>query len=354
MAGEIATVDRGNIFRLQPAQIPRVVPVIKMTAKPFELAHGGQGRLQPLHHVERALPAEIARRDNGKQIKPDIRGRGSVRHDRIGIFLKVVGWQHVVFGGHEGFKIAPCPAGDQAQGNGISLGDRHMTRGGRRTARQPCHHGRQRPQRQNGHGDGPGVEAGEDENGGGEGGARGELPPQHGSVEPRVLPGLRGGGPFQQVSARDELTVQGADHGVGHQPALMREENEQKPALRQPKEQVFLQASQVISHRHARSSGHDAGDDRQQRRKRDHDEQKPGPCQCRGERQQPTHDEREKGRGRGQRTAQIIKQFPASDRGHRVSFNCVARPGASAKNPGEQLPVATGPTMLTRGHDGIQ
>jgi hypothetical protein len=40
---------------------------------------------------------------------------GAVRDDGLRVFLKVVGRKETIFGGDEGFEVAPCCARDLAQ-----------------------------------------------------------------------------------------------------------------------------------------------------------------------------------------------------------------------------------------------
>ncbi len=64
MAGEIAAIDRRDVFRVERAEIACIVPVVEVTAETLESFHRSQGRLQPLDHIERADPAEVAGGDH--------------------------------------------------------------------------------------------------------------------------------------------------------------------------------------------------------------------------------------------------------------------------------------------------
>ena len=146
MAGKIAAIHRGDIFRLQRAQVACIVPVVKMAAKALQLRHRGECALEPLQCVKRPQPAEIARGDDREEIQPQIGWRGAVSDDRFGILLKIVGRQHVVCRRDECFEEAPGAPGDQPQRQGVRRGDRKMTVLKRRHACPARDEGGQRPQ----------------------------------------------------------------------------------------------------------------------------------------------------------------------------------------------------------------
>ncbi len=113
MPREIAAIHGGDVFRLKRAKIACVVPIEEMAAEALQLLHCREGRFEALHRTLRSKPAEIARRDNGQQIKAHIGRRGAVGDDRPGIFLEIVRRQHVVFRGDEFFEEAPGAPRDQ-------------------------------------------------------------------------------------------------------------------------------------------------------------------------------------------------------------------------------------------------
>ena len=71
VAGQVAAVHRRDVLRVQRPQVPRVVPVVEVAAKPRQVAHRLERGFQPRDGVERARPAEIAGADRGKQIEAD-------------------------------------------------------------------------------------------------------------------------------------------------------------------------------------------------------------------------------------------------------------------------------------------
>ena len=110
MAGEIAAVDGGNIFRLERPEIPGVVPIVEVTAEARHASHCRKGRFQPVDGLGCANPTEIAGADNGKQIQSNVGRRGSVGELGCRVFLKVVRRQHIVVRRHEHFKEPPGAA----------------------------------------------------------------------------------------------------------------------------------------------------------------------------------------------------------------------------------------------------
>ena len=51
MAGEIAAIDRRDVFRVELTDIARIVPIVEMTAEMLEPFHSRQSRLQSLDHI---------------------------------------------------------------------------------------------------------------------------------------------------------------------------------------------------------------------------------------------------------------------------------------------------------------
>src|SRR5215467_8183358 len=118
-AGQISAIDGGDVFRLQGPQVSRVVPIEDMTAKPLELFQSRERALQPLDTLDGPDPSEVARRSDREKIKTDVGRRGTVRDDRVGIFLKIVRRQEIVFLADEFFEEAPRSTGGEAQNFGV-------------------------------------------------------------------------------------------------------------------------------------------------------------------------------------------------------------------------------------------
>ena len=90
MAGEVAAVNRGKIFRSERAQVTRVIPVVEMTMETFETVHRAERRFEPFDRRYHAEPAKIVRCDSREQIQTDV-GRGRpVRNNRSRLFLEII------------------------------------------------------------------------------------------------------------------------------------------------------------------------------------------------------------------------------------------------------------------------
>jgi hypothetical protein len=84
-------------------------------AEAFQAPDSRERRLQPLHHLERPDPAEVASGHGGQQVHPDVCGGRAVLDDRSGIILEVVGRQRVIARANEGLEELPCSAGSPAE-----------------------------------------------------------------------------------------------------------------------------------------------------------------------------------------------------------------------------------------------
>ncbi len=109
MAGEVSTIDRGYVFRIERMEVTRIIPVIKVAPKTLEAVHSAKRRFEPLDCGHRTDPPEIVRSDDGEQIQPEVGGRGAMGHDGRRLFLEIVGRKRVVFEADEGFEEAPSP-----------------------------------------------------------------------------------------------------------------------------------------------------------------------------------------------------------------------------------------------------
>ena len=110
MTGEVSTIDRGHVFRVERAEVTRVIPVIEMTTETLEAVHRAERGFEPLDCGHGAEPAEIVRGDGGEEIQPEVGGRRAVGHDRCRLFLKIVGRKGVVLGADKGLEESPGPA----------------------------------------------------------------------------------------------------------------------------------------------------------------------------------------------------------------------------------------------------
>ena len=110
VTGEVSTVDRGYVFRIERAKVARVIPVIEVTTETLEAVHRSERGFEPFDCGHGAEPAEIMRRDGGKEIQPEVGRRRAVGHDRCRLFLEIVGRKGVVFRADKGLEESPGPA----------------------------------------------------------------------------------------------------------------------------------------------------------------------------------------------------------------------------------------------------
>ena len=165
MPGEIATVDGGDVSRLQRLARARVVPVVEVPAVTLEIGHGRQGCLEPIHRVERADPAEIARGHGREQVDAHVGRRRPVRDDGPRVVLEVIGRERIVFLRHE--RLEEAPALPRRRQDALPLVAAQLLGRPRRrgTADPASHRGREKPEDGERRGDGPdlaGRENGDD------------------------------------------------------------------------------------------------------------------------------------------------------------------------------------------------
>src|SRR3972149_4302356 len=114
MTGEVSTIDGGYVFRVERAQVTRIIPVIEMTTKTLEAVHRAERGFEPLDSGHGAAPAALVRGNDGKEIQPEVGRRWAVGHDRGRIFLKIVGRKGVVFRADKGLEEPPGAARGQS------------------------------------------------------------------------------------------------------------------------------------------------------------------------------------------------------------------------------------------------
>ena len=111
VAGEVAAVDRRDVRGLEPEQVARVVPVVEVPAEALEARDGRQRLLEPVDHLERPDPPEVACGDRREEVHPDVRRRRPVGDGGERVVLEVVGRQAVVAVIDERLEEPPGPPG---------------------------------------------------------------------------------------------------------------------------------------------------------------------------------------------------------------------------------------------------
>ena len=229
VTGEVSAVDRRYVPRLERPEVARLVPVVEVAPEALEAAHAGQCRFEPLDGFERPEPAEVPRGGRREQIEPDVGGRGTMGHDRLGVFLEIVGRQVVVGGAHECFEEAPRAARHRTENPGLAR-RKTFDRVGRCRAAQPSgSERREQPQQDERRGERPALRCHESHEHAHRDGERdGPMHPAIRSAELPAKAGLGPGGsdPFEHRPVRHPEADERPHDRVAHQPRLVREERE--------------------------------------------------------------------------------------------------------------------------------
>ena len=145
IARQVAAVDRRDVSGLERAEIARVVPVVEMPAELFKSAQRGEGGFEAFQRFPCADPSQIVRREHGQERQTHVGRRGAVRHDRIRIFLKIVGRQPVVSFRDECLEESPGPPRCGTERERVGGGQHFGARRRRRKADRPRHNRRDGP-----------------------------------------------------------------------------------------------------------------------------------------------------------------------------------------------------------------
>ncbi len=250
MPGQIAAVHRGDVQGLERPESPGVIPVDEVSVDAVQGRHGPKRRLESLHHVPDSDPAEIAGDRRAEQIESQVRRRGAVRSDRIGILLEIVERQGVILLIHECLEVAPGAPRDVTQGARL-LGRENLGLGDLRgDADAPREQGRQHPEEQERRGHGPDrrIDSGHQQ----AGGDSQEHAPAQAPVEdpdPQIGAAVRPGRrhPFKEVALRDVEADERADDGIRHQPGPVGQQRQGQERLRHRHEDVVTHGTQVVS-----------------------------------------------------------------------------------------------------------
>ena len=355
--GQIAAIDRGDVARVERAQVGRVVPVVEMPPETRELCHLRKRRLQPVDHLRGADPAEVAGADDGEQIEADIGRRGPMGQDGVRVLLEVVGRQHVICGGDETLEEAPCQPGGLAQDLRLRTGDRRALAGQPRLADPPGKHRGDTPRRGEQGRERPGTIAGkrrQHQAGNAQDGTTSHPRSKPGQGQAIPAGGLGRGDPFQQMAAAGEQAPQRAADRIAHQPGLVGKEGDGECDVRDGPAQVGGQRPQMACHGDIGRARHHT------RQHRDHDRQQhrgkhePRPHQ-RGAERQCEADRQRRDAGRcGEAAPQVVEHLPSPDgRNGTMRGAGPVRRSAPADDPRQQLPVATGPPVVAQRADVV-
>ena len=347
--GEVATVDRRDVARLERRQRARVVPVEEVSAVALEPLQGIEAAPEARGKLACADVAEVPGRERGEEHHADVGGRGPMGDLDVGLLLEVVGRQPLVLWPREALEVEPGPARHAAQERAVVLGelrDRAPTGAAERVGDL----GRRDPE-------------GEQRRGGGQG-FRPEHPdcqPEaqrrggcHSHLPPRDRPRAsrfelsrrpRRRRPLEQAPARDDEAHERADDRVeGHAGLVGEEDDQQQPAAR-----VVAEAPHDAAHRAAPAApaeaGHEVGE--QMARRRHHAQRRPHPRDPR--QHEPAGRQQDYERGSDEAASQVVGDLPAVDRRQAIGQPLPVATGHTSPEPREQLPVPADPAVQPPG-----
>jgi len=347
VSGEVAAVHRRDVARLEGTQIARVVPVEEMAAKPLQPLHRREGRLEALHRLGGADPAELAGSSRRQEQQTEIGRRCAMRHDGTGRLLEVVRRQHVVRLGDERLEEAPGLACNEAQRRRLGGLDSQAAGIAGRTAHPVGDRGRQQPSQHERGGDRECRRADEPDHAGGN--QRDHDASCHLAVEarppgPRALLGLGSGDPFEESAMADHEPEQRSADRVGHQPGMVTQEGDEQGGLQGSRDGVAPQRIEMTAGGDLRMPREQGRYRRQERGQRDDQQHKARPDQRGREGQGPARQQGEDGRRRRQRATQIVEHFPETDGGQELRPRTGSRRFHESQHPRQELPVAPLPS----------
>ena len=171
-------------------------------------------------------------------------------------------------------------------------------------------------------------------------------------IEARAERSLCGGDPLEQVAPRDAQPDEGAHDRVRHQPGLVREQRDQQRALAQREREIGAQRAQMTARRDTRALRRDHRKDGQQDGQHDGQSDEGGPDERGGKRQRPTGDQGDDA-GNGRNTAaQVVDHLPAAVE-RNPPLGALETRARVPENPGQELPVATRPAVVSQRRDVV-
>src|SRR5712671_6199288 len=109
-----------------------------MTAEALHLLQRYKRPLQPFDRFDCACPTEVAGAYGAQKVEADISGRGTMRNDRLRIFLEIVRRQHLIVRCHERLEVPPRASSDEPQVMRVVVGYGQTPRNQGRNADPLC------------------------------------------------------------------------------------------------------------------------------------------------------------------------------------------------------------------------
>ncbi|MNI14097.1 hypothetical protein D3C73_673480 [compost metagenome] len=145
----------------------------------------------------------------------------------------------------------------------------------------------------------------------------------------------------------EEEAKQGTHYGIRHAPGLIGQKHQAEQGLHEGPLQPLADHPQVVAPQDIPLAGDQGEEQRQEEGQcQGSEQQQAGDCCC-AQRQLPAGQQCQQGAGCQQGAAEVVKHLPAPDERQGVLS------AAAPADPGEQLPVPSGPAMLALGTDVI-
>jgi hypothetical protein len=142
----------------------------------------------------------------------------------------------------------------------------------------------------------------------------------------------------------DRHPPQRAHDGIEVVLRLVRQPRQAERHAHEVLQAVMQSGTQVLVQFHVARFLHQLQQRRQQRRYQQHRQHGQRPRQCRRNHQPADQQQGQHRRGH-QRTAQVVQNFPARQRGQRIAAPAIAGGGRPRQQPWQQLPVAADPAV---------
>src|ERR1017187_2345063 len=110
MSRDVPAFDGRDKLGDQRMKVASIVPIVEMTPKLLQFVHRLERGFKSLCCLLRANPSKIARGKRGKEIEAHICRGGSVGHDWVWVFLKIIERKEIVRKGNKSLKETPGTA----------------------------------------------------------------------------------------------------------------------------------------------------------------------------------------------------------------------------------------------------
>ena len=322
MAGEVAAVDRGDVRRLEHAQLVQLVPVEEVAAEAPHPLERLEHPFEPRGHVLERDEAEVVRTDDGEELEADVRRGGPHRRDAGGVLLHIVGREPVRLRVREGVEVAPVQR--RVAQRLLPLRGRQGTAALRpRAARGVRDRGGERPQqRERAGGDGelprrrrvlPRSRRDDDQRDDrerqGDGGPH--PPPDVGGRAGQRALGLGRRLPLEEVAPGHDQPPQRAEDRVGGDDGLVRKEGDRQRDLLRARHGILPDGRIVCAPGLVERRPQERHDQRHDPRRGDRAQPEQRPAQRRSRDQGPPDDEQQELRQLDGAAAEVVEDLPA-------------------------------------------